>query len=497
MADLEEKTRNISQNSAAAEPPSAQPENSKEKSPQEKRLQELHDDRFEKKGARRTFHLVNFLGLHQIFNNVMSVVITFMLATTGLATKMKSRMANDPIGRALSAVMTAPSKAINFGFKVCGMDPDKKLNALSPELRKKELAIIAYEANRNAIETAFMTIAGFIALIPVYFLEKHRAGFLNGVDNLLHPGRTKEEKKAAALSSEDEPKETLWNLFRARIIALVAVFGIDQIRTNFDRILREKHINQNKPGMYKNVESVAGWRFGDWIYNHIGEKPRNWLTRFFSGSLDIWPEGIRNWFKKLGCGNLEENNIALSKIQHETRGDVLKITNAPEFVRDASERIAKLGEEMHKNYGNDAVREALKKQIAAIDAEVKAAGHFKAVERAVFAEQSRLFWVKEFALTTILSVIIYYCAKSETAAKLFEKVGLAKKGTYEKEHAKIEARRHPKAAPAQEPEAETIAAEKSWSAREEKRDVKKEKAPAASFAEAVVNAQGQEAAVSP
>ena len=459
----------------------SEPQKSPAELAREKHLQELHDNRFEKKGARRVFHSVNFLGLHQLFNNTASVVITFVLATTNLADKMKDSMANGPIGKSLSAVLTAPSKAVNFAFKICGMDFNKEVNALSPELKKNKLAAIAHEANRNAIQTAFMTIAGFIALMPVYILERNRAKFLNWADSLLHPGRTPEEKKAAALTVEDEPKETLWNLFRARIIALVAVFGIDQIRTNFDRILREKHNNQNKPGMYKSVESVIGWRFGDWIYNHIGEKPRNWIARFFSGKMS-------------------GENIALGKIQHETRGDILKLTGAPEFVREASERIATLGEEIRKNHGNDTVIKGLESQIKAIDHEVKAAGHLKAVERAVFAEQSRLFFTKEFTLTTILSAIIYYCAKSPTALKCMEKVGLAKKGTYEKEHAKLEARRHakqhtaaPETAPASSGQEEL--SEKRWSGREENQPRAKAAAPAASFKEAVAQ-NPQEAAVS-
>lgn len=441
----EEKTALTIGEAAPAPEPTAQAQTPEtQKSPddlaKEKHLQELRDNRFEKKGARIAFHAINFGGLHQLFNNTASVVITFVLAASGLADKMKDSMANGPVGKSLSAVLSVPGRIVNFGFKLCGMDFNKEINEIkNPLVKQKKLASIAHEANRNAIETAFMTIAGFIALLPVYALERNRAKFLNWADNLLHPGRTPEEKKAAALTVEDEPKETLWNLFRARMIALAAVFGIDQIRTNFDRILRERHISQNKPGLYKNVESVMGWRLGDWIYNHIGENSRNFIARVFSG-------------------NLKGERIALGKIQHETRGDILKLINAPDFVHKASEKIATLQEKVAENYSNIIEAKKLKNEIKAIDNEVRSAGHAQVVERAVFAEQARLFFTKEFILTTILSIIIYYCAKSETALKFMEKVGLAKKGTYEKEHAKLEARRHKKLHQP-EPQAEVKATE--------------------------------------
>src|SRR5690349_6613550 len=112
MADLEQKNKELTPAATATAEKPAAPENKPQYD--DPHLQELHDNRFEKKGARRAFHAVNFLGLHQIFNNVTSVIITYKMATSGLANKMKDSMAKSPIGKGLSLVLTAPSKAINF-----------------------------------------------------------------------------------------------------------------------------------------------------------------------------------------------------------------------------------------------------------------------------------------------------------------------------------------------------------------------------------------------
>lgn len=151
---------------------------------------------------------------------------------------MKDKMANTAVGKGLSTVLNAPAKAVNGIFKVFGIDMDKGLKALPAAEREKELLARANKSRRSAIEVAFMCAAGFIALFPVYYLENHREGFLNKVDNWLHPKRTKEEKEAAALKPGDEPKETWWNLINARIIALAVVFGFDQTRPQYIRIMR-------------------------------------------------------------------------------------------------------------------------------------------------------------------------------------------------------------------------------------------------------------------
>ncbi len=447
---------------------------------QQKELEQLHAERFEKKGARRAFHLVNFLGLHQIFNNVASVVITYWAATTSFADGMKDTMAHTPVGNGLSAVLSLPGKATNAMFKLVGVDPNKALNSLSAVKREAELESRAFSSQRNAIETAFMCVAGFIALAPVFWLERNRATFLNTVDNWLHPGRSKAEKEAAALTKEDEPRETLWNLLRARIIALGAVFAIDQLRTNVDSILRYNHKSQKKSGMYKNVDSVFGWGLGDKIYDAMPEGPRGWLARFFSGSL-------------------KGKNISLGGIQDETLEDVLTVTNAPQFVREKGKKIADLGKEKRLNHKNPELTERLKHRIAAIDNELKSSGEgYKAVERAVFAEQSRMFITKEVFLTTVLSAIIYFSAKSPIAAKAFEKIGLQKKGTFEAEHAKIQERKAAAAAGQPQDDASAIAEteQTDWSKREKNHPKAKAAAPAASFQNKLAQHPATEAGVS-
>ena len=377
-------------------------------------LQELHENRFKKKGARAAFHLVNFGGLHQIFNNVASVVITYYMTTTNLADKMKKGMGDSAIGKGLNAVLSLPAKATNGIFKLVGVDLNKELNAL-PELEKNaEIVFRKSEANRNAIETLFMCAAGFMALFPVWYLENHREGFLNKVDSWLHPGRSKEEKEASSLKPGDEPKETWWNLIRARIIALGVVFGIDQARANIDSILKYKHNALKKTGqatgMYKNVDSVFGWGLGDKLYNKMSPGVRGWLARFFSG-------------------NLKGEKLLLSGIQDETRADVMEITKAPDFVRKAGEEIAVIKKQIKLTPHNE---ETLKAQIKTIEERVKSSKTgLNAVERAVFAEQSRLFLTKEVFLTTILSVVIYTCTKWSVAHHILDKIGLKKKKTHE------------------------------------------------------------------
>lgn len=324
---------------------------------------------------------------------------------------MKDKMASTAIGKTLSAVLFAPAKAVNGLFKVVGIDMDKGLNALPAAEREAELLARATKRSRSAIETAFMCAAGFIALFPVYYLENHREGFLNTVDSWLHPGRTKEEKAAAALKPGDEPKETWWNLINARIVALAVVFGFDQTRDNVDSILKHKHESLVKAGkvpagtMYKNMDTEFGWGLGNKIYESMSPKTRSWLTRFFSG-------------------NMKGENIKLMGIQHETRSDVLQMIKAPDFVRKASDEIAELAQ---KAKLDPKLEETVAQQIKTIEHNVKAMpGGAQTLERAVFAEQSRLFLTKEVLLTTILSVVIYGATKWPPAHKALSKIGLVK-----------------------------------------------------------------------
>lgn len=375
----------------------------------ERKLQELHENRFKKRGARVAFHLVNFGGLHQVFNNVASVVITFVMTTTKFSDSMKERMADTALGRGISNVLSIPGKAVNGIFKLGGVELNKTLHALPEKEKAAELAYRAAKSRRSAVETLFMCVAGFIALFPVWYLENHREGFLNKVDHWLHPKRTPEEKKASELKPGDEPKETWWNLIRARLVALVVVFGIDQARDNVDSILKYNHQSQNKPGMYKNIDTIFGWGLGNKFYDKLNPKTRNLLAKFFSGSL-------------------KGNHIKLSGIQDETKRDVLTVINAPEHVLKASDEIEQLHKEIRHNPANKELEHTLKSKIEHIETELKASkGGLEAVERAVFAEQSRLFITKEVFLTTILSVVIYGCTKWAPAHKLLSMVGMKKK----------------------------------------------------------------------
>ncbi|MDX2113456.1 MAG: hypothetical protein SFW63_06985 [Alphaproteobacteria bacterium] len=318
---------------------------------------------------------------------------------------MKEKLAEHDIGKAISFVLSLPGKAVNGAFKLCGVELDKGLKNLTQAEKTAEINWRAAKSRRSAIEVAFMCIAGFLALAPVWYLENHREGFLNKVDNWLHPNRTPEEKQAAALKPGDEPKETWWNLIRARLVALVVVFGIDQVRDNVDSILRHNHKIQNKSGMYKNIDTEFGWKLGDKIYERFGERSSAWIAKILSG-----------------------NKVRLSAIQDETREDILEIINAPQFIKDKSDKIKKLNNEIKLNHHDTELTHINRGKIAHIEKEILEHGGLRTVERAVFAEQARMFITKEFFLTTILSIVIYAATKWPPAHKLLSHVGLKKKG---------------------------------------------------------------------
>jgi hypothetical protein len=325
---------------------------------------------------------------------------------------MKESLAKSEAGKVISFALSLPGKAVNGAFKLGGVELNKGLNALPEAEKTAEIAYRAAKSRRSAIETLFMCIAGFVALAPVWYLENHREGFLNKVDNWLHPNRTPEEKEAAALKPGDEPKETWWNLIRARLVALAVVFSIDQVRDNVDSILKHNHISQGKPGMYKNIDSVAGWGFGNKMYDWMPEKVRSWLAKFLSA-----------------------NKVKLSGIQHENLEDILKITNAPPEILEAGKQIIGHHSEIRKYHGNPEEQLKIMAEIEHIEAGLKKDSKlFAHVERAVFAEQSRLFVTKEFFLTTILSVVIYGATKWKPAHNLLSKVGFTKKSHKEACH---------------------------------------------------------------
>jgi hypothetical protein len=412
------------------------------------KLQALHDNRHEKKGARRAFHALNFLGLHVLFNSTVSLFIAYNLLPTKPARKMKEILGRiaTPMNSFFHEIATPVRKIF---------DP-KYVEPAAHELEAK----LAHSA-RSRVETAFMCIAGFLALWPVKYLEDHRAGFLNKVDNWLHPGRKKEEKEAAALKPGDEPKETWSNLIRARIVGLGVVFSVDAL---------QQRLNNWMTYETGNIDTAV-WKWGAKFSEKMPSGIRSWLVGFFS-----------------------RHNINLGGIQHEMRPHLLRVIDSPQELHTVSDQITVLQKQIEKTRDSKII-EGLEKQIEDINVNfVNTHPHLKPqIERAVFAEQSRLLLTKELFLTVLISTVIYTAAKAPFMARFFEKIHLKKK-----EPEKQTPEKTPQATEADTvtASAEESKAKKTWSSREEKKSARDKPAPAASFTEAAVNSQSKEAMVS-
>lgn len=439
-----ESAPNPAEKEMAAKDTAATNKPAQEMTPEEKHLKELHDNRHEKKGARFAFHFTNFTVWHVLFNSTLSVILTYSVLPTKFASSAITWMERSFVGKAAHHVFSLPGKAVDVFL------PEKWKTA-SKLLTEEQKVFEARHSARSSVEAMLMCIAGFFALAPVYFYENNRAGILNYFDNLFHPGRTPKEKEAAKLKPEDEPRETVANLLRARFVGLAAVFTTDRLQQNFNNVL----MRNNKP----NADTWA-WKFGVESYENMNPGVRSWLANFFS-----------------------RKNVTLAGIGAKTRDDLLNTINSPEPVKRASKEMADLQNKLYEEsaWNNPEVRGRLKKQIEDINQRI-VKSHPKDVERAVFGEQSRLLITKELWLTLVVSTVIYASAKSETMARIFEAIGLKKKENHSKP--KQEAPAVPDEATQKNDESQ-----KQWSAKEEKREAKKEKA--ASFADAATQSQNQ------
>jgi hypothetical protein len=374
---------------ASDESPNAIPEEVAANIDNEKQKQ---DKKHDKPFARAMFHLTNFLGLHVIFNSTVSLFIAYNLLPTKAAKSAMTTMANiaTPINAAWMKYVSNPIRKMIQGpaFK---------------ELAKEEMAAKIAHSARSRVETAFMCIAGFLALYPVKYLEDHRAQFLNFFDNLVHPGRTQAEKDAVALKPEDEPKETWGNLIRARFVGLGVVFGVDALQQQFNNSL-----GYNKGNIDTNV-----WKWGAKTSDEMSKTSpglRTWLVNFFS-----------------------RKNITLSGIQtdinpvNDMRGHLLRNIEAPKEMITASHEMTKLQDKIMKSTDKGLISRLSEEVTKINETLLKKPGIKPHMERAIFAEQSRLLLTKEIFLTLVVSATIYTAAKAPFMARLFEKIGLKKK----------------------------------------------------------------------
>jgi hypothetical protein len=329
------------------------------------------------------FHLTNFVGLHFLFNSTVSLFIAYNLLPTKPA-----KAAKEFLGRISTPVNAAVSK-LTTPIKEFFLGPNFK------RLTEEEMAASVAHSARSRVETAFMCIAGFLALWPVKYLEDHRAEFMNFVDHLVHPGKSKEERKKTDLKPEEMPKETWSNLIRARFVGLGVVFGADALQQRF---------NNWRTYEKGNIDTSA-WKWGAKISEKMPEGMRSWLVNFFS-----------------------RKHIDIAHIQPEMRGHLLDAIQSPRELHNIHKQLSPLQEKMLKTT-DKATLEGLEKNIGKINEQfTKSHPHLKPhIEKAIFAEQSRLLFTKEIFLTLLISTVIYVSAKAPFMAKFFEKVGLKKK----------------------------------------------------------------------
>jgi hypothetical protein len=337
-----------------------------------------------KKIAYAAFHLTNFLGFHVLFNSTVSLFIAYNLLPTKPA---KATM--DFMAKLAAPVQSMFSKITTPLFKFV------RGNAYTPLTEEELTAKIAHSA-RSRVETAFMCIAGFLALAPVKMLEDHRAEFMNFVDHVVHPFRSKAERKAKEIKPEETPKETWGNLIRARIVGLAVVFGADALQQRFNNFLTYEKGNID----------TAVWKWGAKTFDKMPERTRDKFVNFFT-----------------------RKKIELSGIQSDMLPHLLRTIDGHEKLHEVGEQISKLQEQIKKTPDKASQAQfkdkidTVMKNFHAENPELKSQ-----VERAIFAEQSRLLITKELFLTLLISTVIYICAKTPVAHRALEKVRLKKPG---------------------------------------------------------------------
>lgn len=335
--------------------------------------------------AYAAFHLTNFLGLHVLLNSTVSLFIAYNLLPTRPAKALMDGLVKiaTPINAAFNKVTTPVFKFVRGNaYKV---------------LTEEEIAAKVAHSARSRVETAFMCIAGFVPLWPVKWLEDHRAGFMNTVDRIIHPGRSEAERKAKEVKPEDTPKETWKNLIQARFIGLGVVFAVDALQQRFNNFLTYEKGNID----------TAVWKWGANTFDNLSEKIRDKFVNFFT-----------------------RKNITLTGIQSDMLPHLLRTINGKnsQALHDLGKDLAKLQDQIKKT-PDKTKQNALKEEITSLMT------HFNErhpelkteVERAIFAEQSRLLFTKELFLTLLISSVIYLCAKTPVTRKALEKVGLRKK----------------------------------------------------------------------
>jgi hypothetical protein len=352
----------------------------------------------DKHGARLVFNLFNFLGLHWVGNSSLSLWITYNLLPHKAPQRLMDTLSNaaKPIATATDVITGPLKKAFGAIKKSFGLKHE--VQELTEAMREERIAHNA----RSFVETLCMCVAGSVILLPVKWLEDHKPKILTKIDGWLHPGKKTDPAKDAA--PEHEHKETWTNLIRARLVSLIPIFIIDNQLQRFNNRRFEQKLH--------NLDTWE-WTYGAKFFDKMeGSKWRDRIVEFFA-----------------------RKNVALTGIQPMVRKHLLESIDSPQEIRNLGDQLGKLQEGVKHAHKNPVLESRLKAEINELNASfLKTHPHLKSdVERAVFAEQSRLF-TKEVGLTLVYTGFLFLIGKTKFAAHALEKLHLKRKEFEDDDH---------------------------------------------------------------
>lgn len=377
MADLEEKS------SSSIAPMSAKhdgdyPENS------------VHTAT-DKKAARRIVSAINWVGVNTLMNSSLSLWITFKALPTSAAQSAMSSMGK---------WIFKPTVLVTD--KVKSLFGRSKLNGLSEA--QKEFRI--NENARSTAEVVCMVIAGSLLLPIIKFVENHKNQWVDKIDGWLHPSH-KQDDSSAVVQQHEQPI-TWGKLLKARAIGLAGVFGTNHLMQTF---------NNSHPESLFNSDTTFT-RIGNKLFDKLPEKIRHRFVWVFSG--------------------FSNNSISVESIQPAMQ--LRAFQNAPDELKQVVSELGQLRDGVLKNpdlhkHGYHTRKLMLEKGFEKIEprrqellSKIRSHPEFgPAVEKAIFAEQTRLFG-KELTLTLLITGIMYAVTKTSGSmiTKALETTGIKK-----------------------------------------------------------------------
>jgi len=372
---------------------SAQPEAAKVQEQEKTALKPIRDP---KKAGNLSFNLYNFLGLHWFGNSSLSLWITY-----NVMTKPKVSEGMHTMAKGLMPIAAGYYKV-------------KSAAGLGKTLLPAERILKVTKLARSWTEVACMTAAGSIILFPVKWSEDHRQGFVDFFDNLLHPAKKQKravaevEAKAKGITLppiEDVPhhKETWTNLIRARVLALFPIFAIDIGMENWNIV---------RAAAGKGNFDTAEWGWGKRAYENMNPASRERFVKFFSSK-----------------------GIKLSGVQYMMRDKLLHFIGSPQELKDISKEMADIQHHAALHPKDTAAITKGATRIAELEGKIASSGLMKGAEKAIFAEQARMF-SKEVSLTLIYTGFLFVLGKTGLIPYVLDKIGIkSKKEQQELEHA--------------------------------------------------------------